>query len=1848
MKMMRRSFSLFLATALIVLSLLSVLLVSCEQKIEEPEAEKELPALSISMDIVEAKDLTSGHDREVKYFSVDSAIISATQKNVRVVGEFSGLTIAKGSGTAPTGVDLGLHTQGKWRFTVSACNQAGDIIYQGSAETYISEATTPNKVSITLSAYTQGTGTLSVEFTSINLGDPRLLIEYQTLNSSTWVTLLDSTGSLKRNFALTNLNNGYVKYTASGISMPTGAYKLSVKLYNSTAIFSGETLDTYIFKDKDTKLSGEFTISGLAVFVPVDPGQTIKFTEAASKMSILDGHVITGFYLLGGNGGNSVSFPYTNSTSETQYLIPIDGLASTYFNGTTTITGKSTGSLVYIAFPSGTAASPATIGADTFKNVSGLKAIYAPDVTTIGSSAFQGTGLNDWEFGTLQRVESYAFKSSAITQTPKFSETVVFGDYAFQQSQIGTAIIPEIATTGTGTFNGCTSLKRVECSAITIGENAFSSCTQLSDVTLNKTVTVGSSAFQSCTALVTLTLPEGVTTIGSNAFAYCSALDGVFHVPGSIGTNNGNRSSAISNAAAIGSGVFTGTSSLDEIFIDRVNGDLTGGPWGASCPVTYWAYRLYFNGNTPKSGNVVTFPKITQKNGSTISPIDDPGYRLISYNAQMGMTLDGYPFPIPTTAGFGFIGWYTNANITSGSKVTEQTVHNVRSDITLYAQWQKGLVTVIFAPGQNYPYGTSGTVSGGETYRPMRYLTRYDNVAAEDPENDTTKSLPTASVTGRTFLGWYLEKEPVYSSGTNSGHPDEPTQRGKTAIVNSSTVNNDSGHILYAHYRDHRYTVKLNASLPTFNADTLTRSGTKITSYPSSEIPDRTVRFGFTFKNTWSGDTRTDTVLPSPTLDNYYFKGWFSSTGYTTQYTDSSDIPVQSSDGATINLYAKWIGKELGITFKSVETTPADIRGNSSQTTYSSASTTTKTYSEYSDWYVRYTQVFNRRVNATNASTKADMGSDYTSNLPSPTRTGYTFAGWYKYSSAPTAQNQGGGTKITDSTTVTYAPYQNSSSIELYAQWTPNTYTVSFNANGGSVSTPSKTVTYHSTYGTLPTPTRTGYKFVGWYPSTTRSEGFGYDGAMITSSTNVTTAANHTLYAAWVSYELSIDQSATNTSFDTTNLNSRASKSYSGKTMTYSITPQTSGNYRNSANSADNPALTVSFTAVTVPTRSGTRASNGTWSDNGSTSVTDFSVSVTVLSNSGTNGSSSSSASVSGKTVVITPSKPGTRVYGVYDSNYYGDGTSNDSSTSYAKRVKITYNCLGDSTGFYISGDDSITVRNSKTYSVVYNNANTHSTQRGATWSVSVALGGSYDSINSSGTFTAGYETGTAQIKITSTATLPSGVGTTATKNITISSVAGHVAVVNGGSITFTSAASSSNSGSKIPVNQIITNFRPYEGSTSTSNVSFTYTNSTGHKVWLVPIYSALSTATSSSSDFVNHTYIAFSPDNTTLGANVGRGSTNLKACWMPNTITSIGNYCFYNCSNLTEFVISSNLTSAGTDSFYNVPNHWYSYSGNPSTASMAFRWAEVYSKLDVSATSDLNGIACSGNINGTSFSRIIKHNDSSFSFSVGSTSGSSSAGSGSYTLPSCWTSGSRIYYQAASIVKQSRWGSIVGAWSTWAGSVYISVSGATTSSWVSYDVHDFGEGSYSTYNVSSSKTGTKAGSTISYSWSDPGYYYSKKHSVKQNGYCYIYGTCTYSPGANVLAGFTGTGFVTIPSSGIGTTNPDVSGGKTVSLPMTAGASWTSGVTQYYKTSAYSLPNLSASHFTSGSYCRVYDIDSASQTSVTNLTSLSMNGSTLNASNGSYSIVFTGTSLSINSSSKNCYIRNLEMRFGYW
>jgi len=135
-----------------------------------------------------------------------------------------------------------------------------------------------------------------------------------------------------------------------------------------------------------------------------------------------------------------------------------------------------------------------------------------------------------------------------------------------------------------------------------------------------------------------------------------------------------------------------------------------------------------------------------------------------------------------------------------------------------------------------------------------------------------------------------------------------------------------------------------------------------------------------------------------------------------------------------------------------------------------------------------------------------------------PLRTGYTFGGWKLiYNGAAGSAGFVDG-KIIDSNDLFSDLAYNDQvlGIVLAALWIPNDYTVTFDANGGEVDPTSKSVTYNRPYGELPIPTRIGYTFDGWYL------GADFSGTAVTSSTRVTTADDHTLYAKWLPNDFSI------------------------------------------------------------------------------------------------------------------------------------------------------------------------------------------------------------------------------------------------------------------------------------------------------------------------------------------------------------------------------------------------------------------------------------------------------------------------------------------------------------------------------------------------------------------------------------------------------------------------------------------------------------------------------------------------------------------------------------------------------
>lgn len=151
-----------------------------------------------------------------------------------------------------------------------------------------------------------------------------------------------------------------------------------------------------------------------------------------------------------------------------------------------------------------------------------------------------------------------------------------------------------------------------------------------------------------------------------------------------------------------------------------------------------------------------------------------------------------------------------------------------------------------------------------------------------------------------------------------------------------------------------------------------------------------------------------------------------------------------------------------------------------------------------------------------------------------PTRTGYTFLGWSTSSTATSATYSSGGS------------YTNEESATLYAVWKAKTYTISYNANGGSGAPSSQTKTHGKTL-TLSSvvPTRNGYEFLGWSTSSTATS------ATYSAGGSFTTNANTTLYAVWKQTTNSL----------TVNSSNNAVISNGGGMAYYTFTPSSTGKY---------------------------------------------------------------------------------------------------------------------------------------------------------------------------------------------------------------------------------------------------------------------------------------------------------------------------------------------------------------------------------------------------------------------------------------------------------------------------------------------------------------------------------------------------------------------------------------------------------------------------------------------------------------------------------------------------------------
>ena len=240
----------------------------------------------------------------------------------------------------------------------------------------------------------------------------------------------------------------------------------------------------------------------------------------------------------------------------------------------------------------------------------------------------------------------------------------------------------------------------------------------------------------------------------------------------------------------------------------------------------------------------------------------------------------------------------------------------------------------------------------------------------------------------------------------------------------------------------------------------------------------------------------------------YTFVGWATSATGAVAYSDKKSVKnLSSTNGATITLYAKWQANQFTVSFNPNE--KGGLLTDVANGTYS-GNNATITYTSSSHQYKFVNSSTNDPYVTIASTVYLVAGKTYTIHAKMRNTSGSVISGSIQifyainknYSEANSRRLSGGegSTTLTVSSTGTY-------NIRIDNDFGKDIIIYEFYIIEGDFTT-SKTVTYDSTYGTLPTPLREGYTFAGWY---TASSG----GTKVESSTKVKITANQTLYAHW-------------------------------------------------------------------------------------------------------------------------------------------------------------------------------------------------------------------------------------------------------------------------------------------------------------------------------------------------------------------------------------------------------------------------------------------------------------------------------------------------------------------------------------------------------------------------------------------------------------------------------------------------------------------------------------------------------------------------------------------------------------
>ena len=503
--------------------------------------------------------------------------------------------------------------------------------------------------------------------------------------------------------------------------------------------------------------------------------------------------------------------------------------------------------------------------------------------------------------------------------------------------------------------------------------------------------------------------------------------------------------------------------------------------------------------DTPTTTAVVTYKVTFDVNGH--------GDNIVAQTVDSG---DKASIPsAPSEEGYSFAGWYTDPDCTEKYDFDSP----VKSDITLYAKWTTVTYTVSFDMDGVGSAPSSQTVKHGGT------VTKPSNPSAE----------------GYTFNGWYSNNDLTEAYDFSlSVTSDITLYAGWTHIAYTVTFDTDDMCTVPAAQTVYHGDTATPPSLPSVEGYTFAGWCTDndltepydfdqpvtedITLYADWDINTYTVTFDANGHGTAPAAQTVDygwMIDPPeiPSAVGYTFNGWYTDSDCTEDY--NFDLSVTSD----FTLYAGWTLNTYAVTFNAnghgnaPEAQPVNhgskvpkptnpsatgytfggwYTDQACKNSYNFDSAVTSDITLYAKWTINtYTVTFNANGHG---SAPAAQPVNYGSKVPKPTNpssTGYTFGGWYTDQACKNSYNF-------DSAVT--------SDITLYAKWTINTYTVTFNANGHGSAPAAQPVNYGSKAPKPSNPSATGYTFGGWYTDQACTNSYDFNSAV---------TSNITLYARW-------------------------------------------------------------------------------------------------------------------------------------------------------------------------------------------------------------------------------------------------------------------------------------------------------------------------------------------------------------------------------------------------------------------------------------------------------------------------------------------------------------------------------------------------------------------------------------------------------------------------------------------------------------------------------------------------------------------------------------------------------------